>query len=423
MENTTTQQSLTAQKIRMCRMVISKIQKSIRDGYLPESWKEDKVNNYENIIETYSGYYAFINDCIMVEDEWLHEEEDEEEYKWDEIDECNILQENSCYVLDGRHGGFYTHVDNCNEDCDIYEHNGEYITQNYMEYHDLVFDINGEIGYTDDLWYWESDGEWHHSAEPEDDEEDEDNGTIINGYSYKPSPKYYRLNNDNDKTPFFGIELEVERKNSNDIKHSEMAEMIEHDHWYFKSDGSLTDGFEIVTHPLTFNYIKHSSKSFEDSLRLLIDNNYNSYNANTCGMHVHITKKCFTTWHLYRFLKFFVENKEFIVAISQRKMEKLKKWANIEDDNDSELIYKAKKKNGNSERYVAVNLRNNATIEIRIFRGTLNFNSFMKNIEFCHSVFMYTKENNEISLSGFKEYLNYSKDYSNLKKFITLKNL
>ena len=62
-------------------------------------------------------------------------------------------------------------------------------------------------------------------------------------------------------------------------------------------------------------------------------------------------------------------------------------------DNDSSLIYKAKKKDGNSERYVAINLKNSQTIEIRIFRGTLNFNSFMKNIEFAHALFMYTKEN------------------------------
>lgn len=421
MENTTTQQNLTAIKINHCRMILSKMAKSIQAGYITEEWKEDKVNNYENIVETYSGYYAFENDCIVAENQYLHEDLDDDGYVFDEMDSCYILENNSVYINDGRNHGYSTHYENADSSNGIYEHNGEYITESYMEYHDLVWDVNGRIAHTDDLWYWESDGEYHYN--PESDEEDEDNGTIINGYSYKPSPKYYRLNNDNDKTPFFGIELEVERKNSNDIKHSEMAEMIENDHWYFKSDGSLTDGFEIVTHPMTFNYIKQSSQTFEDSLRLLIDNNYNSYNANTCGMHVHITKKCFTTWHLYRFLKFFVENKEFIVAISQRKMEKLKKWANIEDDNESELIYKAKKKNGNNERYVAVNLRNNATIEIRIFRGTLNFNSFMKNIEFCHAVFMYTKESNEITLNGFKEYLNYSKDYSNLKKFITLKNL
>ena len=422
MENTLTQH-LTAEKIGQCRKILYKIQRSVDADYLPETWKEDKENNYSNIVLTYSEYYAFESDCVEVEGEWLHEELDEEEYKWDEIDECNILEENACYVLDGRHGGFYTHTDNCHSSHDIYEYDNEYISADYMENHSLVFDCDGDICHTDDVYYWECDGEYHHSPEYGDDEDEDDEYSLINGYSYKPSPKYYRLNNDNDKTPFFGIELEVERRNSNEIRHSEMAEKIQNDHWYFKTDGSLTDGFEIVTHPLTFNYIKQCEKTFEDSLRMLADNGYNSYNANTCGMHIHITKKCFSTWHLYRFLKFFVENKEFIVAISQRKLEKLKKWANIEDDSENELIYKAKKKDGNNERYVAVNLRNNATIEIRIFRGTLNFNSFMKNIEFAHSVFMYTKENNEISLNGFKEYLKYSKDYSNLKKFISLKNL
>ena len=158
-------------------------------------------------------------------------------------------------------------------------------------------------------------------------------------------------------------------------------------------------------------------------MRIISDNGYNSYNANTCGRHIHISKKAFTTWQLYRFLKFFVENKEFIIGISQRKLDKLQKWANIEDDNNSELIYKAKKKDGNSARYVAVNLQNNATIEIRIFRGTLNGQSFYKNIEFVYSLFMYTKENNEISLQGYKDYISNSCDYSNLKKFIKLKNL
>jgi hypothetical protein len=235
--------------------------------------------------------------------------------------------------------------------------------------------------------------------------------------------KFHKLSNENENAPFFGIELEVERKNSNGLKHKYMAGLIDHEHWYFKTDGSLTDGFEIVTHPMTFNYIQQSTKEFTNSLKLLVENGYNSYDANTCGMHIHISKNNFTTWHLYRFLKFFVENKDFIVSISQRKMEKLKKWANIEDDSDSSLIYKAKKKDGNSERYVAINLKNSQTIEIRIFRGTLNINSFMKNIEFAHALFMYTKENKDVTLDGFKLYIESSCDYSNLKKFINLKNL
>jgi hypothetical protein len=270
-----------------------------------------------------------------------------------------------------------------------------------MERNSLVHDCNGNIRDLDDVYFWESDNEYHN--EPENDDDDDDDSGIdsacINSYSYRPSMKFHKLSNENENAPFFGIELEVERKNSNGLKHKYMAGKIDHEHWYFKTDGSLTDGFEIVTHPMTFNYIQQNEKEFTNSLKLLVENGYNSYDANTCGMHIHISKNNFTTWHLYRFLKFFVENKEFIVSISQRKMEKLKKWANIEDDNDTSLIYKAKKKDGNNERYVAINLQNKATLEIRIFRGTLNINSFMKNIEFAH--FAYSHEFVRKQMFGF----------------------
>jgi hypothetical protein len=424
MENTT--QTTFRQSIANLRIMIDLINVSIREGYLRRDYKEDKGNNYESIVLTESGYYAFNDDCIIAEDRVFHEIEDRDEYVFDEIDECYICEGNAVYVQ-GRRTGFNTHIDNCNHHNEIYRYEGEYINGAYMDYNNLVFDCRGNIGHTDDLYYWECDGEYHDEPEDEEDEEDEDDSDMesafINSYSFRPSMKFCSLSNENSNAPFFGIELEVERKNSNGLKHKYMAGLIKHEHWYFKTDGSLTDGFEIVSHPMTFNYIKQSEKTFADSLKLLVENGYNSYDANTCGMHIHISKANFTTWHLYRFLKFFVENKEFIVSISQRKMEKLQKWANIEDENDSSLIYKAKKKDGNDKRYVAINLQNKATIEIRIFRGTLNLNSFMKNIEFAHSLFMYTKENKDISLDGFKMYLESSCDYSNLKKFINLKNL
>jgi hypothetical protein len=425
MENTTLQKTLSFGTLRM---IFTLAENSVKEGYLRESWKEeDRGNNYENIIKTYSGFYAFKDDCIMVDDEYLHEYQDDEDYIHDEIDEEYILQCNAEFVNDDS-DGFYTHRHNCNDSNSIYRYNNLWINDSYMEDCNLVFDCDGDIGHTDDLYYWQCDGEYHHDPEEEEEEEEEEDdcdmdAACINSYSYRPSMKFHKLSNENENAPFFGIELEVERKNSNGLKHKYMAGMIQYEHWYFKTDGSLTDGFEIVTHPMTFNYIQQNEKDFTNSLKLLVENGYNSYDANTCGMHIHISKNNFTTWHLYRFLKFFVENKEFIVAISQRKMEKLKKWANIEDDNDSSLIYKAKKKDGNSERYVAINLKNSATIEIRIFRGTLNINSFMKNIEFAHALFMYTKENKEISLDGFKMYIQSSCDYSNLKKFINLKNL
>jgi len=424
MENTTQQKRIAFNSLRSMLMLINS---SIQDGYLRREYKDDKINNYENIITTYHGYYAFKDDCILAECDYLHETEDADDYIYDEIDERYIYADNASYVETGR-DGFYTHDDNCSGCNGIYRYNDMWINDAYMERYELVHDTHGDIRNIDDVYYWESDCEWHDepeesSDEDEDDDDDDMDSATINSYSYRPSMKFCSLSNENSNAPFFGIELEVERKNSKGLKHKYMAGMIQHEHWYFKTDGSLTDGFEIVTHPMTFNYIQQNEKTFTDSLRLLVENGYNSYDANTCGMHIHISKNNFTTWHLYRFLKFFVENKEFIVSISQRKMEKLRKWANIEEDSDSSLIYKAKKKDGNNERYVAINLQNKATLEIRIFRGTLNINSFMKNIEFAHALFMYTKENKDISLGGFKLYIDSSCDYSNLKKFINLKNL
>jgi hypothetical protein len=426
MENTTQQKRMAFTTLRV---IMQMAEKSVKEGYLREAWKEeDRGNNYESIITTYSGYYAFKEDCVMAEGEYFHEIEDDDDYIYDELDEQYIMADNASYVETGR-DGYYTHDENCISCNGIYRYNDEWINEAYMERNNLVHNCDGNIRHVDDVYYWESDCDYHDEPENDNDDENDDDddcdmdAACINSYSYRPPMKFHKLSNENENAPFFGIELEVERKNSNGLKHKYMAGMIEHEHWYFKTDGSLTDGFEIVTHPMTFNYIQQSEKEFTNSLKLLVENGYNSYDANTCGMHIHISKNNFTTWHLYRFLKFFVENKEFIVSISQRKMEKLKKWANIEDDNDSSLIYKAKKKDGNSERYVAINLKNTATIEIRIFRGTLNINSFMKNIEFAHALFMYTKENKDITLDGFKTYIETSCDYSNLKKFINLKNL
>jgi len=433
MENTLTH----TKTFKELRIIIQVLRESVKENYLREDYKElSKGNNYEDIVTTdsrsmkidgnYYQYYAMREDCIMIDDEYYHEVQDEDEFQFDTIDECYITNDDAVSVTD-RRGDIYTHYNNCNAANDIYEYNDEYYTMNYIEYSDsLVFDCDGDLVDRDDVYYWESDGEYHHEAEnDENDEDDEENSnsSIIKNYSYKPMAEFISMPYDAKNVPFFGLELEVERMDKSETSRGDMAKKIEHKAWYFKNDGSLNNGFEIVTHPLTFSYIKHSAKEIESTLNELSNNAYNSYNANTCGMHIHISKKAFGTWQLYKFMKFFAENVPFIVAISQRKLEKLQQWANVEDEDDSAIMYKAKKKDGNSKRYVAINLQNYSTIEVRIFRGTLNFQSFMKNIEFIHALFMFTKESKIITLESFKEYISNSCEYSNLKKFIKLKNL
>lgn len=263
-----------------------------------------------------------------------------------------------------------------------------------------------------------------------DDDDDDGSSSIINRYDYKPRPTFFKVSDKDDV--YLGIELEVER-GSSDVRHERMAEMIEQDFLYFKNDGSLDNGFEIVTHPMTISYIKQNKNVWADVLNQLRSNNYRSYDTKTCGMHVHISKVAFTTWHLFRFMKFFVDNSDFVTKISQRKIYNLDRWAALTDNpeestkeyTDDVLMYKAKKKRGNSKRYLAVNLQNDKSVEIRIFRGTLNDSSFFKNIEFVQALYDYTKSISEsdMSLQSFFTFLRDNNEYPYLRKFIADKNL
>ena len=408
--------------ISQLRFMIDRINESIRNGYIDESWKDYK----DELVELYNGCYSTLDNCVDVEGYYYHSDIDSDMYVYDELSNECILEEN-CILVNGHNRQNYQYCTHQNvlRDCrrDIYEYNGEYVDSSYMSANSLAIDVNGDIDHLDNLYYWESDNEYHTYAEEFEDEDEE--SQLIQSYSYRPITSFKYLSSElqsNSEIPFLGIELEVENKLDN-IKNDSMAQLIDSSHLYFKTDGSLSNGFEIVTHPLSFNWIQANANKFESMLTELKSNGFNSYDSNTCGMHIHISKKSFGTWQLYRFMKFFAENKDFIVSISQRKIDQLKKWANIEDNGNDELIYKAKKKDGNSSRYCAINLQNHSTIEIRIFRGTLNYCSFMKNIEFVNALFCYTNESNECTISGFREFVNSTSTYSNLKKFIKLKNL
>ena len=79
----------------------------------------------------------------------------------------------------------------------------------------------------------------------------EDFNDEIEEYSYKPEPHFFG----NGKR-FLGVELEVDCGGKDDGNASTLKEIgnVQHEHIYIKSDGSLDDGFEIVSHPMTLDY-------------------------------------------------------------------------------------------------------------------------------------------------------------------------
>lgn len=73
---------------------------------------------------------------------------------------------------------------------------------------------------------------------------------VIHSYSYKPSPVFY------GKGLFMGVELEIDGGGESNQNAERIIEIANSDaeHVYIKHDGSLHDGFEIVTHPMNLEY-------------------------------------------------------------------------------------------------------------------------------------------------------------------------
>ena len=251
-------------------------------------------------------------------------------------------------------------------------------------------DSCGETYNRDDMYYDEHSG----CGYCESCYEDRSNRGV-NNYSYKPDPVFY-----GKASHYFGIEIECE---PNGIETHELAENIE-PIMYLKEDGSLgSNGVEIVSHPMSFDYIHDELDwSFLDDVKGWI----RSY-----GIHIHVCRTAFKNqYHIEKVVNFFALEPEFINSIAQRSSEQ---WAKIQ---------KKKGISNKTDRYTAVNQRNRNTIEFRVFQTSCRKDRVLKNIQFVEAIVQYTKQPiliSEMSRESFGSYVEERKDtYPELFKYI-----
>lgn len=175
---------------------------------------------------------------------------------------------------------------------------------------------------------------------------------------------------------FFGVELEVESV-SGDISDQArcVRDQLGDSFAIVKRDGSLSNGFEIVTRPASLAIQLEKWPS----LFANVPKGLRSFNTTTCGLHVHCSREPLTELTIAKIVCFTnaAHNRRFMSTIAGRESAN---WA----------AYHAKKlgeaNKRNPSRYEAVNLQNNETIEFRIFKGTLRQASVFKAIEFCDAL-------------------------------------
>lgn len=257
----------------------------------------------------------------------------------------------------------------------------------------------------------------------------------IRSYSYKPRPKFFGTGN-----VFMGIELEVECqsddcryydedyeewvRSDDGCSHTQIPHRYLGGRAYYKEDGSLDNGFEIVTHP-------HTLEAYQNDvdwrfLRDLSREGVRSWDNDNCGLHVHIGKAGFEKdadggiqSHAIRFTKFVYDNEEYVSKLAGRKST----YATF--NAKGHVVEKIKRWEEGSDRYSAVNTNNSHTYELRIFKGSLRKARVLSAIEFTHAVLEHTRymkvaaKHKPFAWSRFVAYVSNNSDkYPNLFEII-----
>lgn len=210
--------------------------------------------------------------------------------------------------------------------------------------------------------------------------------------------------------PFFGVELEVEvgPKASSRTRNETVTEILKDPVFMTKSDGSLHDGYEIVTRPFSWGWWQaNRDTKFNNLLSLLRSHGMISHDSGRAGLHVHISRNAFDqlevqrkdggtyrgSLHLLRFSRMIYGNPQWAIWMSRRPSAN-PNYAKIQLDGsfDNDALKTIVTGGSPWDRYQAVNLSNPDTVEVRMFRGTLNFKSFCYTIEFCHALWAYTRD-------------------------------
>lgn len=214
----------------------------------------------------------------------------------------------------------------------------------------------------------------------------------VHDYGYKPEAEFNKL--EWEKHLFMGIELEVQREEEIGEYADKFIKFLNKEgkekYFYLKHDNSIgDDGFEIVSHPFTLQYA-HKNIGFCKILKWLQDHEFKSEESGECGLHIHLDKKFFEELDIAKLRLFFKKNGNKITILSRREDKQIRSYCKFEDISDKDII----RGSSQSGRYWAVNCEHSSreTVEIRIFRGTLDVKRFIAILQFVDAIANFVKK-------------------------------
>lgn len=250
---------------------------------------------------------------------------------------------------------------------------------------------------------------------------------MIHTYSYKPAAQFLGTARNNR---YFGIELEVSHENVDCAQRMDRYDLSDTldalrpgEEWFYcKSDGSIGDGLEIVTHPATLDYHMNQLR-WKLICQTCVKAGYRSHDTRTCGLHVHVSRVGLggsaseqdeaTRKLVVLMSRYWPE----LVEFTRRRNSQLDNWAPAPRINhwysrnlDGEAVRSVMAcyelhEYDHDRRYTALNLTNRATVEFRIFNGTLKRDTIAATLQLVDNMCNYamTKSWDEIQHGEFLE--------------------
>ena len=250
-------------------------------------------------------------------------------------------------------------------------------------------------------------------------------GGRLQNYSFTP---YLVFHGDTraGQALFMGVELEVDQHRSRDTGYPDIDSFLEDAQriltpiqrsqnvddmglFYFKEDGSLRNGVEIVSNPATLQFHMDTMpwRSIMDAAR---DNRLFGHNTDTAGLHIHVSRtglgisKAEQEYTLAKLVMLMWRLWPELFAFSRRTEETMNQWAlpnhmfvpdvrrcecgnNGCNDCMSNLAFDLIKRGNESvskftqQKYTAVNTRPRDTLEFRLWRSTLRYDTFMATMQ------------------------------------------
>lgn len=256
-----------------------------------QSLRRSLINNYIDIsstinIQSYDEYYYDSDDYVVTREGDITF-----------LDDANFCEYHQEYVTENVVRVYFPRgaeqwVSESIADARYYYCDGDFYSE--MEYFNLVYDVDGDICNIDDVYYWDSDGEYHHSPEPDPDE------THNYRRDYHDGEHHKITFSDNPKF-FVGFEIEKEDEDvlrSIDIKSFEKL----CPKWRKEGDGSLDSesGYELVSPTLELN-IAEIDKLISNNDTLM--QHINAEKSNSCGGHINVSENGLTGQELFDKLK------------------------------------------------------------------------------------------------------------------------